>query len=285
MFRQQATRIGRRALSAAALVLASGLAVSAAPPGGGSQGGGGHGGGGHAGGGFSRGGAGFAHAQGGFHHGNGSAHVAPGGHGGGTAGFAHHGYHSGGYYHHSSHYYPGFYGFNAGYGLGVWDYPGSYPARFDDYFPQYSANAYYPDTYSADTYSQGTYSADAYSPSAAPGGFGVDSPPEAPLQKPQQSYLPDPNSVMIGIRVPPDAEIWFEGEKTSQTGSFREFYSPPLEPDQTYTYEIRVKWIQGGTPVAQTRTIAVRAGQHVGIDFLAPPPRNRPALLPKPETP
>jgi uncharacterized protein (TIGR03000 family) len=90
---------------------------------------------------------------------------------------------------------------------------------------------------------------------------------------------------MIGIRVPSDAQIWFDGDKTSQTGSFRQFVSPQLEPDKTYTYQIRAKWIKDGGSVEQTRTVAVRAGQHVGVDFLAPSPVGKPGAPPKPRVP
>jgi uncharacterized protein (TIGR03000 family) len=310
MFPQQVNRIGRLALAAAGLMLCCGLPASAAPPGGGhgggGHGGGGHGGGGHGGGGhggaghgggFSHGSMGSGHAAGGFNAGHGFAHGSPGGAGfrpGGTGSF-----HSSGGFNHShgfahggsgahfrgapgfAHrgYYPGFYGFDYGYGLGGWGYPGYYPARYYDYFPQYS-----PDVYS-DNYSAATYSADAYSSSAPPGDYRAFSSPDSSVQAPQDPYGPDPNFVMIGVRVPPDAEIWFEGQKTSQTGSFREFFSPPLDSDKSYTYEIRAKWFQDGTAVEQTRTVAVRAGQHVGVDFLAPPPRSKPAQATLPALP
>ena len=72
------------------------------------------------------------------------------------------------------------------------------------------------------------------------------------------------------IRVPEGAELWFEGEKTSQTGSVRTFVSPAVQPGKTFTYTIRARWIGAdGKPVDQKRDVKFQAGQRIGVDFLA----------------
>jgi uncharacterized protein (TIGR03000 family) len=79
----------------------------------------------------------------------------------------------------------------------------------------------------------------------------------------------DPNAVTIDVRVPANAEIWFEGQKTSQMGSFRRFISPPLEPGKEYTYEIRASWTEEkGPPQEQKRQINVRAGERQTLNLL-----------------
>jgi uncharacterized protein (TIGR03000 family) len=185
--------------------------------------------------------------------GAGGAHSSSGGHwSGGTHGYYHYG-NWGGYHH---HYYPGFYGFY--FGFDPWFYGGYYPARYYDYFPEYYGSAYVAGAPRADYQSY-------YSPQASA----------------QDQFVPDPNAVMIGVRIPPNAELWFDGDKTSQTGVFREFVSPPLETGKTYNYELKARWTrEDGSPVEQKRTVAVHAGQRVGVDFLSPPPVRRKEAVP-----
>jgi uncharacterized protein (TIGR03000 family) len=64
-----------------------------------------------------------------------------------------------------------------------------------------------------------------------------------------------------------DAEVWFQGTKTTRTGKVREFVSPPLSATDTYAYEVRARWMVDGEPVTRTETVRVRAGERVRIDF------------------
>jgi len=90
-------------------------------------------------------------------------------------------------------------------------------------------------------------------------------------------YVPEPTVVTaaspaeIDVRVPADdAAVWFEGVQTAQTGDYRTFESPPLDPGQTYTYDVRASWYEDGQAVDQTRQVQVSAGQHVMVDFASP---------------
>ena len=65
--------------------------------------------------------------------------------------------------------------------------------------------------------------------------------------------------------MPADAEIWFEGDKTSQTGTSRTFVSPALQPGRNFTYDIRARWISSeGKNVDQTRQVRVQADMRSG---------------------
>ncbi len=75
------------------------------------------------------------------------------------------------------------------------------------------------------------------------------------------------DTVRIEVMVPAaDAEVLFEGRKTTQTGKVRQFVSPPLEAG-TYTYQIRCRWMRDGQPAEATQTIQVRPGQRRLVDF------------------
>jgi uncharacterized protein (TIGR03000 family) len=82
--------------------------------------------------------------------------------------------------------------------------------------------------------------------------------------------------VWIDVRIPANAEILFEGQKTTQTGPRRLFVSPPLAPGQNFTYEILAKWMENGREVTQSRKVPVTAGQRVMVDLTRPmqPPSN-----------
>jgi uncharacterized protein (TIGR03000 family) len=88
-------------------------------------------------------------------------------------------------------------------------------------------------------------------------------------------YAPeDENVVHITVRVAPSAEIWFEGEKTTQTGSLRQFTSPPITSDGECTYEIRARWSEGGREIDRTRKVSFRAGDQFTVNFMTRQPRD-----------
>jgi uncharacterized protein (TIGR03000 family) len=76
-----------------------------------------------------------------------------------------------------------------------------------------------------------------------------------------------PNTVLIALRVPANAEISFNGSKTVQTGSLRSFVTPALEPGRDFSYEIRARWMEAGRPVEETRKINFRAGDRMTLNF------------------
>jgi len=78
----------------------------------------------------------------------------------------------------------------------------------------------------------------------------------------------DPNAAMVEVRVPENAEIWFAGARTTQTGPVRHFVSPSLQPGRTFSYEVRARWTDAsGRPVDRTKEVKVQAGGRVGVDF------------------
>jgi uncharacterized protein (TIGR03000 family) len=98
------------------------------------------------------------------------------------------------------------------------------------------------------------------------------------LQSDYQSYYPteqpqmDASIASLTVRVPDDAEIWFDDTKMTTTGTIREFVTPRLEPGKDYSYMVRARWTSAnGKVFDQTHKIGFRAGQAVLVDFLTPP--------------
>jgi uncharacterized protein (TIGR03000 family) len=98
-----------------------------------------------------------------------------------------------------------------------------------------------------------------------------NTPPGAPVEAAPAVQALDPNAVVVEARVPAGAEIWFDGERTFQTGTDRVFTSPPLAPGLTYHYEVLARWTENGRPVQQAQRVAVRAGDRVRLIFPKPP--------------
>jgi uncharacterized protein (TIGR03000 family) len=226
----------------AALAMAA-LAFSATPA---FAAGGGHGGGGggHGGGGGGHGGGGGGHGGGGGGHGGGG-----GGHGGGSS------FHGGGSNFHGGGFSRGGFGYYPGFGIGYGGYGGGY-------YGGYSDGYYYSDP--APIYVQSTpvvIQTQSFYPSDAAG-----TPPPAPSG----------GTAMVTLRVPADAEVWFNGDATTQRGESRQFASPPLTPGREFHYEVRARWTDGDRVVDQTRRVSVRADGRTDVDFTRPEPVGAP---------
>jgi uncharacterized protein (TIGR03000 family) len=168
------------------------------------------------------------------------------------------------------------------FGLGGWGwwnpwwYGGWYnPWYYGDYpyggYPGYTSFYNGPTTYSDETYNGEPSPADGYTQDNA--------------QRGGPGRQIDDNAAMIAVRVPENAELWFDGAKTAQTGQVRQFQTPALEPGQDYTYEVRARWTDNGRTVDRRRKVNIHAGDRLGINFMAPPgrlPAPAPAPLPAP---
>jgi uncharacterized protein (TIGR03000 family) len=140
-----------------------------------------------------------------------------------------------------------------------YSYTYSYPSTYS-YYPYYSGS-----THSSPTvyYSSPTMYSNAYvSGTSSPGTYSTT-----------QSFYPSDTQgnmpALIDVQVPPDAQIWFDGESTSQTGTERTFRSPPLQPGQDYSYEVKAHWMANGKDIERTRKVHVHAGERVFVNFMA----------------
>jgi len=74
-------------------------------------------------------------------------------------------------------------------------------------------------------------------------------------------------SAHITLRVPADAQVWFDGKATKQTGTLRQFNSPPLTPGKKFVYEVRVRSMKDGKPIEEKRRIKVEAKDWLRFDL------------------
>jgi uncharacterized protein (TIGR03000 family) len=246
--------LGSVAVAVAALLMSPGTATAQHHGGGG----GGHGGGASHGGGHEGGGG---HGSGGSWSGH-DGHGWEGGHGWGGWGWGL-GFGFPGYYGWNRPYWGNYGGYGPGYYGGYSDY--SYPYYgYDNSYPGYYS---YPDYYGPDFSYVPDYS---YSQNL-------------PSYDLEQS-APD-NRAHIRVRVPGNAQLWFDDQPTTRAGSVRTFTSPDLTPGHTYTYDLRAQWRQGNQDVTQTRHVVVHPGEQVMVDFLRPMPGNQRMNPPSNQTP
>jgi uncharacterized protein (TIGR03000 family) len=87
--------------------------------------------------------------------------------------------------------------------------------------------------------------------------------------------------VILSIRVPADAVVRINGEKTTQSGPRREFAASGLVPGRSYTFAINAQWTApDGEVVDLQRRVSVQGGERRAIDFLMPPPSQGDAAMP-----
>jgi len=162
------------------------------------------------------------------------------------------------------------YGWNypSAYRYSTWNrgYPTNYRYYSWNYQPAYTTTGYFDTSgYAGMT---GSYMTPTYQTFGTPSAI-----------TPVAFDTPMDNRVHISTVVPPNAEVYFEGTRTQQEGTFREFVSPPLSPGK-YTYDIRVQWMENGVPVVRQRQLEVRPGEQYTLNFLVPPTAGGDAATP-----
>lgn len=175
----------------------------------------------------------------------------------------------------------------------------SYPRNPYDYRPGNAGvmgigpggrEAYHPNYYSSSPYAR--YGGYGHGLDYGNGGYGytpwtyppnITGLPSQPLASPDSAALESyrsryssatvshPNAAAIDVKVPAQAQLWFQGQQTQQQGPIRFFESPPLDQGKTYAYKIKAVWTDDkGEKVERTRTVQVRSGGHVTLDFRKP---------------
>jgi len=75
----------------------------------------------------------------------------------------------------------------------------------------------------------------------------------------------------VSVKVPAaDAQVWFGGVKTKQSGVTRDFVTPALPAGKKFKYEVRAVWKEQGVDVEHNQTVTFLPGENVVIDFTKP---------------
>lgn len=93
-------------------------------------------------------------------------------------------------------------------------------------------------------------------------------PDYASYYAPQPEFVVPRGAALIDLRVPANAEVWFSGDKTQQTGADRSFVTPSLDEGHNYAYRIKVAWTDAkGQRVEREKKVAVRPGARLNLQF------------------
>src|SRR5262249_51957393 len=125
----------------------------------------------------------------------------------------------------------------------------------------------------------GVYGMHTYGPNAsvlnvAPATSMMHYPPatrETFIRTTAPNVVPGEQKAVVDVRLPANAELWFDGVKTAQSGGFRQFETPALAPVKDYHYDVRAAWSENGREVTREKRVYVRAGDHVRVDFEGTP--------------
>jgi uncharacterized protein (TIGR03000 family) len=100
----------------------------------------------------------------------------------------------------------------------------------------------------------------------------VDRVPGALVPRLEPVARPEPTERVahVDVRLPANAELWFQGVRMSSTGESRHFVTPPLRTGQSYGYDVRASWVENGKTVTQDRHVRVTAGERLTVDFTQP---------------
>jgi uncharacterized protein (TIGR03000 family) len=75
-------------------------------------------------------------------------------------------------------------------------------------------------------------------------------------------------TAQIIVKIPAEAELWFNETKTTQETSYRVFITPPLTSGQPLRYALRARWRLGTAELRRVEEIDVQPGQVHTVDFL-----------------
>jgi len=85
-------------------------------------------------------------------------------------------------------------------------------------------------------------------------------------EKPKMKEASD-SSARISIEVPEDAKLFIDGKLMSGTSTVRNYYTPALQPGQSYFYDVRIEMLKDGKTVAKEKKVIVQAGAIVKETF------------------
>jgi len=69
------------------------------------------------------------------------------------------------------------------------------------------------------------------------------------------------------VKLPPDAKLFAEGRRLTQTAGERKFVTPPLPRDREAVYTFRVEYVRDGRVLSESQKVQVKAGGTATVEF------------------
>jgi len=80
--------------------------------------------------------------------------------------------------------------------------------------------------------------------------------------------VPPPDAALVIVKLPAEAELWFDKTKSTQEGSYRRFVTPPLKTDRPLVYTLRVQWHIKDAELTRVEKVHVEPGKTIIVNFL-----------------
>jgi uncharacterized protein (TIGR03000 family) len=112
-------------------------------------------------------------------------------------------------------------------------------------------------------------------PFNSPIGYPIGSVGLAPVSF-EQTIPAEPVNLMrefpatLTLQFPAAAEVWIDGKKVSDTKKEEQVLtSPALRDGETYTFDVKARWIQKGKTFEAKRSVAVAAGDRSRLSIIS----------------
>jgi uncharacterized protein (TIGR03000 family) len=86
-------------------------------------------------------------------------------------------------------------------------------------------------------------------------------------EKPTNNSTETAKPAELILYVPTNAEVWFDEDKTTQTGPVRIYETPALRPGRDFEYKIKIRWKQGADIIERNHPVTIRAGDEITLHF------------------
>jgi uncharacterized protein (TIGR03000 family) len=86
-----------------------------------------------------------------------------------------------------------------------------------------------------------------------------------PSETKKQSDIRSPAPVTMVVRLPEDAKLFIDEQPTTSTSGTRVFVSPPLAPEEKYSYTLTAQVVRNGQTLRQTKQVPVRPGEMTNV--------------------
>jgi uncharacterized protein (TIGR03000 family) len=90
--------------------------------------------------------------------------------------------------------------------------------------------------------------------------------PPLPKEGREEVSVP-PTKARVVVTLPAEARLWVDQVECPLPGRVRSFDTPDLNPQQNYTYTLRIAVDRNGQTVEESRRVTLSAGQRTEVDF------------------
>jgi hypothetical protein len=99
---------------------------------------------------------------------------------------------------------------------------------------------------------------------------------QVPTPAPARVSAPEPVAVTppetkayLTLNIPPGSKVWSHGQEVDTKAVPIILESPDLKPNQSYTFDVKISWMEGDRKEERTRSLAVPVGENRSLTYSA----------------